>query len=695
MLVAACNLLTGSGGDDDGDWEGSAPTAAGEVVLAPSQQDEPEGATPAQIPDYAAGDKWSLWVDGPHLRGANIWQSIVIPDLDGLEFKGPGPVGPPFTQEDFDRLAMLGANYVAISGPGLFTEKPPFEVDQGAVINLDNLLTMIAKADMFATIGFRTGPGRSEYGLCCDGDWYFKNYFNDTMWENQDAQNAWVEMWRYTAERYTENPIVAGYKLMVEPNSNGVFFGGIYEPEEFYSQYAGTLYDWNQLYPRLVEGIREVDPETPILIGGMGWSAVNWLPYLEPVDDPHVVYVVHQYEPQENYTHQELSGMNSYPGELDLDYDNRDDAFNREWLDDLLLPIDTFMTAHNVPVSVDEFGVNRWVPGAAQYLNDEISLFEQRGLNYALWEWQTSWAHFANDVHDMNFLLGPDPDNLTPVENDLKNVIVGYWSLNTVRPSFFATSAEDASSALSVEPHSAQGGAWWKPGLDTTWQWQLEGIIDTSYDVDMYDVDMFETSANQVRALQDDGRAVICYINVGSWENWRSDASQFSEEIIGKKYDGWPGEQWLDIRRIDLLAPIILARFDECIAKGFDGIEPDNMDAYSNDTGFPLTYADQLDYNIWLAEEAHARGLSIGLKNDPDQVTDLLPYFDWALTEDCFAENWCEEMLPFIESGKPVFAAEYTDMNIAFEEFCVQAEAWNFSGIFKNRELDAYLESCG
>jgi hypothetical protein len=43
---------------------------------------------------------------------------------------------------------------------------------------------------------------------------------------------------------------------------------------------------------------------------------------------------------------------------------------------------------------------------------------------------------------------------------------------------------------------------------------------------------------------------------------------------------------------------------------------------------FPLTYEDQLALNIWLPQEAHKGGLSICLKNDMDQVCDLLPYFD-------------------------------------------------------------------
>ncbi len=235
----------------------------------------------------------------------------------------------------------------------------------------------------------------------------------------------------------------------------------------------------------------------------------------------------------------------------------------------------------------------------------------------------------------------------------------------------------------------------WHPPLNTTWQWQLTDLpLDQSFDVDMYDIELFDNDASVVAALHAQGRKVICYISVGSWEDWRPDADRFPQEIIGKDYAGWEGEKWLDIRRIDLLGPIMRNRLDLCKAKGFDGVEPDNIDGYTNDTGFPLTYEDQLAYNIWLANEAHARGLSIGLKNDPEQVTDLLPYFDWALTEDCFVEGWCEQLLPFIDAEKPVFAAEYSDTGVTLEDFCPQAAVLNFSAILKDRGLDAYREAC-
>jgi len=104
----------------------------------------------------------------------------------------------------------------------------------------------------------------------------------------------------------------------------------------------------------------------------------------------------------------------------------------------------------------------------------------------------------------------------------------------------------------------------------------------------------------------------------------------------------------VDVRRIDLLGPIMAARLRTCREKGFDAVEPDNIDGYTNDTGFPITYEDQLRYNRWLASEAHALGLSIGLKNDPGQVVDLVSDFDWALTEDCFDQGWCGSLSPFL-----------------------------------------------
>lgn len=236
---------------------------------------------------------------------------------------------------------------------------------------------------------------------------------------------------------------------------------------------------------------------------------------------------------------------------------------------------------------------------------------------------------------------------------------------------------------------------WWHPTVGPSWQWQLsEPPVDISVDADVFDIDIFDNESAVITDLHAKGRKVIGYINVGSWEDWRPDKDQFPTEVLGKAYEGWPGEKWLDIRRLDLLAPMMRARLDICKAKGFDAVEPDNMEIHSNGSGFPITYEDQLKYALWLAEEAHQRGLAIGVKNAPDQVKDLVEHFDFAITEDAFFYEWYEKMLPFIEAGKPVFAAEYDDTGVDFVVACKKAKELGFSIIQKHRILTAYRVTC-
>jgi hypothetical protein len=250
---------------------------------------------------------------------------------------------------------------------------------------------------------------------------------------------------------------------------------------------------------------------------------------------------------------------------------------------------------------------------------------------------------------------------------------------------------------LIVDPDSGEAQlpqAYWRPSVGQTIQLQYSGDLDLGYNTSIYNIDLFEASASEISTLKSQGRKLMCYLNAGAWEDWRPDAASYPAAVLGSDYEGWPGEKWLDIREIDTLAPILRARLDLCKSKGFDGVDPDNINGYTNPTGFPLTAQDQIDFNVWLANEAHARGLSIGMKNDVEQLTTLLPFFDWALIEDCFAQGWCADVSPFIAAGKPVFSVEYTDNSINVTQYCAQMVSLNFSGIVKNRELDAPLQVC-
>lgn len=246
--------------------------------------------------------------------------------------------------------------------------------------------------------------------------------------------------------------------------------------------------------------------------------------------------------------------------------------------------------------------------------------------------------------------------------------------------------------AVSALPSPQPCPGCWTPPLEVSWQWQLKAPPAASdlLGVDMYDVDGFEASRRLVGAMHDRRIRAVCYVSAGSWEQWRPDADRFPDEVLGRS-NGWPGERWLDVRRLDVLGPIMRRRIAMCSRKGFDGIEFDNVDGFQNRTGFPLRGTDQLRFNVFLANRAHRHGLTAFLKNDLGQVRALLPYFDAALNEQCHRYEECGRLAPFVDAGKPVFGVEYgTEVG----EFCPEANARDFNFLKKRLSLDAWREPC-
>ena len=250
-----------------------------------------------------------------------------------------------------------------------------------------------------------------------------------------------------------------------------------------------------------------------------------------------------------------------------------------------------------------------------------------------------------------------------------------------------SSSAAAAGTEPSTSAATGSGGGMWKPKPTTRpWQFQLQGRIDMSIKAPVYEVDGFDVSAKTVRKLHQKGRKVICYIDAGSWEQYRPDKDQFPKSVIGRKYEGYPNERWLDIRKYRKFAKPLKNRIRMCARKGFDGLEPDNLAGYQNRTGFPLTAKDQLRFNRWIARQAHKAGLSVALKNDPSQARQLVRNFDYAVVEQCFQYNECGRFKPFIRAGKAVFSVEYETPN---PKFCGKAKKLRFSAIGKEYDLFA------
>ncbi|MES9990829.1 MAG: endo alpha-1,4 polygalactosaminidase [Candidatus Thiodiazotropha sp.] len=261
-------------------------------------------------------------------------------------------------------------------------------------------------------------------------------------------------------------------------------------------------------------------------------------------------------------------------------------------------------------------------------------------------DWENSRG-LSSSTDDHNTIMASGYTAIEVYINELADQLLTATNLST-----------SSSPTLDANVDAVTVGNWYRPGVDTTWAWQLQGALNTSYGVDVYDIDLFDTSAADIASLHAAGHRVICYFSAGSYESWRSDAGDFQSADLGNTLSGYADERWLDIRSSSVFT-IMLDRLDLAASKGCDGVEPDNVMAYQENSGFNLTASDQLAFNRNLYNAAHQRGLAVALKNDLDQVSDLIDYVDMAVNEQCHQYSECHFLAPFISAGKPVLNAEY------------------------------------
>ena len=264
---------------------------------------------------------------------------------------------------------------------------------------------------------------------------------------------------------------------------------------------------------------------------------------------------------------------------------------------------------------------------------------------------------------------------------------------------FFARSCLILSTPLLMLPAIAsaapqKAAATWLPVPNGALHWQLQGDVVPAPGTKVIDSDLFDTPAKQVKKWRDQGLYPVCYVNVGAFEDWRDDASDFPDDVIGAVYDGWQGERWLDVHHFTKFASIIEARLDLCARKGFLAVEPDNIDGYDNETGFDITRDDQVTYLHWLIDQAHKRQLAIGQKNAPDLIDELVGDMDFALLESAWRDDFLSDYIPYRRQNKPVFAVEYREDGASLAAICPDIKQYGFVGMVVNYDLAGQVETC-
>jgi hypothetical protein len=210
-------------------------------------------------------------------------------------------------------------------------------------------------------------------------------------------------------------------------------------------------------------------------------------------------------------------------------------------------------------------------------------------------------------------------------------------------------------------PSSAPAHLHWKLSTD----FSSSDLLSGQQGLVVYDIDGENSTAADVAAIHAAGAKAVCYVDVGTLEMGRSDYAQFPASVVGPGVAGWPGENWLLVTAANqsVILPLMKTRIASwCQGKGFDGVEPDNLDAWTNISG--VSEADNVAYDRAIAGLAHGMSLSIGLKNmltsaSPANVASIVSTFDWALVEQCYQYSECDSYGPFISAGKAVWDVEY------------------------------------
>jgi len=235
-------------------------------------------------------------------------------------------------REDVQYLRKVGLNSVRVpfNYRVLTPEDQPGVWLEGGFALLDQVIAWCREEGLLVVLDMHCAPG-GQTGSNIDDSWGYPWLFED-----EAAQARTIEVWKKVAERYRSQTAVLGYDLLNEPIPH---WSGL-------DKYNPAL---EPLYKRIVAGVREVDPNHVIFLGGAQWDT-NFSVFGPPFS-PNLAYTFHKY------------------------WNETTDASLRSYLD--------FGDRHDVPLWLGESGENtdEWVAGC-------VKLVERHGIGWAFWPYK-------------------------------------------------------------------------------------------------------------------------------------------------------------------------------------------------------------------------------------------------------------------------------------------------------------------
>ena len=273
-----------------------------------------------------------------------------------------------------------------------------------------------------------------------------------------------------------------------------------------------------------------------------------------------------------------------------------------------------------------------------------------------------------------------------------------------------------------VIQHANATATWWQPGPLNSWAYvigenyplSIPPVVDgVATDVQAVDADLGDQDGltaggvlvadpiieSSVAAIHSMGAKAICYVDAGTAENWRSDYGEFDPSELGGAVPGWPGEEFINVADWSTAVPagyetlqtIMTNRVTLCKQEGFDAVEMDNVDAYSDgDIGdFTLTMAQEEAYLEELIPIVHDDGMAFFLKNEingDSLISTIAPLVDGEIDEQCWQYNECSALDIFVQEGKPILNIEYSSSE-SEPQTCPEALAFPMATIHAGVDL--------
>jgi aryl-phospho-beta-D-glucosidase BglC (GH1 family) len=220
--------------------------------------------------------------------------------------------------------------------------------------------------------------------------------FDYRLWTDEKFQQQALAFWKELAGHLRDHPAIVGYNPLNEPHParRDGFTGddGDKGFAEWRRKHEGGPSDLNRFNEHVVEAIRSADPHTPIVLNGWFHSSPSGFRHLRPVNDPAVLYAFHFYEPWIFVTYRVNKDRFAYPDKMPTGQGDATRPWTSVDLHRRMQPVVEWARRYDIAahrIIAEEFGCDRRVAGAKEYLEDSIAIFNHRRWHWAFYSFRS------------------------------------------------------------------------------------------------------------------------------------------------------------------------------------------------------------------------------------------------------------------------------------------------------------------